>query len=333
MPQGASGPGPSPELRIDVEGVAPGTWRIDTFERGRPGRAAAYAVDGGSEIAIVETGTNAGVPSVVAGLRAAGLSEDRVTSLWVTHVHLDHAGGLGALAERWRGARVFVHPRGARHVIDPSRLESSARTVYGDAFDRYFGHLRGVAAERVVTPKDGERVQVGDRELVALHTPGHAPHHMMVEDTETRGVFTGDGAGIRYANLWPWGLANFHLPTSSPPSFDPDVMGESIGRVLARAPERLYFTHFGLGEPAEPYLVQCREDAQAWGRLADGATGLGETRDRLRSWIEARLRAGGVGDLAAAWEAADLDMDLDLDSQGLWVYVNQGAKRTGSSPT
>lgn len=324
--------GAQPRLRVDTERVAPGIWRIDTFERGRPGRAAAYAVDGGSEVAIVETGTNAGVPSLVAGLAAAGLAEERITSLWVTHVHLDHAGALGTLASRWPRARIFVHPKGARHVTDPSRLEASARTVYGDAFDTYFGHLVPVDAARVAAPEDGARVRVGDRELVALHTPGHAPHHMMVRDAETRGIFTGDGAGIRYANLWPWGLGNFHLPTSSPPRFDPGLMAASLARVLALGPERLYFTHFGLGEPAEPYLVACREDAETWGRLAEGAQSLEETRDRLRAWIEARLGAGGVQDLAAAWEAADLEMDLDLDSQGLWVYVSQGATRPGGGP-
>ncbi len=319
MPESESG------LRIDVRSVAHGIWRIDTFERGRRGRAAAYAIDGGTEIALVETGTNAGLPSLIAGLRAAGLAEDRVRSVWVTHVHLDHAGALGALAARWPGARVFVHPKGARHVTDPSRLEESARAVYGENFDAYFGHLLPVPEHQVHAPADGERIRVGDREFVALYTPGHAPHHMMIEDLETRGIFTGDGAGILYVNLWPWGIGAFHLPTTSPPRFDPDLMVQSLVRVRALDPDRLYFTHFGLGEPAEPYLVQCMEDARAWGRLAQASRSQEEVRERLRSWIEDRLRERGVHDLAAAWEAADLDMDLDLDSQGLWVYASRGA--------
>lgn len=316
---------------MDAAFLGHGIWRIDTFERGRPGRAAAYAVDGGSEIALVETGTNGGLPSLIGGLRAAGLAEDRIRSVWVTHVHLDHAGALGALAARWPQARVFVHPKGARHVIDPSRLESSARAVYGPSFDRYFGHLEPVGADRVVTPEDGEVVMVGERAFTALHTPGHAPHHMMIEDSETGGVFTGDGAGILYANLWPWGIGTFHLPTSSPPRFDPDLMVRSLERVLARQPKRLYFTHFGLGEPATPYLVQCMELARAWGRLAQASTSAEDARQRLRTWIVDRLGAHGVKDIAAAWEAADLEMDLDLDSQGLWVYASQGnVGRTGA---
>jgi len=316
-------PDPGAGLRVDVEALPGAIWRIDTFERGRRGRAAVYAVDGGSEIALVETGTLAGVPSLVAGLRAAGLAEDRVRWLIVTHVHLDHAGALGALAQRWPQARVWVHPRGAAHMIDPSRLEASARTVYGDAYDRYFGHLVPVPAQRVITPEDGARLRVGERELIALHTPGHAPHHMMVEDPATRGVFTGDGAGILYSTLAPWGLGDFHLPTTSPPSFDPDRMVESLRRVAARKPERLYFTHFGVGEPAERYLVQCMVDAAEWGRLARTWPDVDAVRQGLRSWIEARLTARGVRDLAQAWDTADLEMDWDLDSQGLWAYATR----------
>ena len=306
---------------VDVAEAAPGIYRIDAFERGRAQRAAVYVVDGGGVAALIETGARTSIDSVRGGLRALGIDEENVRYLVVTHVHLDHAGAVGALAAIWPWTRVVVHPRGARHVTDPSRLEASARSVYGARFDEYFGALVPVPQARVWAADDRARIGVGGRELIVLHTPGHAPHHLVVEDTATAGVFTGDSAGIVYPALAPWDRGAFHLPTTTPPSFDPEVMAQSLERLLARRPERLYFTHFGPAAPAEPLLRACVEEARAWGTLALGATTPEGVRAALRARIEGRLRAEGIGDVAAAWRAADLEFDLDLNSQGLWAYA------------
>ena len=297
------------------------------FERGRRERAAAYVVDGGGVAALIETGARTSIDSVRGGLMALGIDEESVRYIVVSHVHLDHAGAVGALAALWPWARVVVHPRGARHVTDPSRLEASARAVYGVRFDEYFGSLVPVPESRVWAADDRARLAVGGRELILLHTPGHAPHHMVVEDTATAGVFTGDSAGIIYPSLWPWGKATFHLPTTTPPSFEPEVMARSLERLIARRPARLYFTHFGPAEPAEPYLRACIEEAAAWAALARAESTPEGVRAALRRRLEDRLRAEGIGDVVAAWRAADLEFDLDLDSQGLWAYA-QAARST-----
>jgi glyoxylase-like metal-dependent hydrolase (beta-lactamase superfamily II) len=321
-------PEPRRGAPVDVAEAAPGIYRIDVFERGRPERAAAYVVDGGGVAALVETGARTSIDSLRGGLMALGMREESVRYIVVTHVHLDHAGAVGALAELWPWVRVVVHPRGARHVADPSRLEASARAVYGSRFDEYFGALVPVPQARVWAADDRARLAVGGRELIVLHTPGHAPHHIVLEDTATQGVFTGDSAGIIYPSLWPWGKATFHLPTTTPPSFEPEVMVESLERLLARDPRRLYFTHFGPAEPAEPFLRACIEEARTWGRLAMAETTPEGVRAALRRRMEERLRAEGIGDVAAAWRAADLEFDLDLDSQGLWAYA-EGVRNAG----
>lgn len=306
---------------VDVVEAAPGIYRIDVFERGQPSRACAYLVDGGGVAALVETGARTSIDSLRGGVRALGIDEESIRYLIVTHVHLDHAGAVGALAAMWPWTRVVVHPRGARHVTDPTRLEASARGVYGARFDAYFGALVPVPQERVWAAEDRARVSVGGRELIVLHTPGHAPHHMAVEDVATQGMFTGDSAGITYPALWPWGQAAFHLPTTTPPSFDPELMAHSLERLLARQPSRLYFTHFGPAEPAEPYLRACIDEARAWGGLALGERTPEGVRAALRARLESRLRQAGIGDLGAAWTAAGLEFDLDLNSQGLWAYA------------
>jgi glyoxylase-like metal-dependent hydrolase (beta-lactamase superfamily II) len=306
-------PEPRRGAPVDVAEAASGVYRIDLFERGRPGRAAAYLVDGDGVAALIETGAR------------TSIDEESVRYLIVTHVHLDHAGGVGALAALWPWARVVVHPSGARHVVDPGRLEASARSVYGERFDEYFGALVPVPEARVWAAEDRARVVVGGRELVLLHTPGHAPHHMVVEDVATRGLFTGDSAGILYPALAPWGLADFQLPTTTPPRFDPEVMARSLDRLAARDPERLYFTHFGAVAPARSYLRACGDEARAWAALALAESTPEGVRAALRRRIQDRLRASGVGDVEAAWRAADLEFDLDLNSQGLWVYA-QGVR-------
>jgi glyoxylase-like metal-dependent hydrolase (beta-lactamase superfamily II) len=309
---------------IDVAEVGDGVYRIDLFERGRTQRNACYVVDGGEAVALVEVGSGPSIPSLVGGLHALGVAPERIRWIVVSHVHLDHAGAAGALAQRWPWVRVAVHPEGARHLIDPRRLEESSRSVYGDKrFEALFGPLRAIPAERVWPAPDGGALDLSGRVLTVLHTPGHAHHHMALEDGRSGGIFTGDGAGIVYPSLWPWHLGGFHLPNTTPPRFDPDAMVASLERLVARRPKRLYITHFGPVAPADLFLRECAQVVREWQALGMAATSLDEVRASLRASIEAELHAHGVHDLAAAWHAADLDLDLDLNSKGLWAYAQR----------
>jgi len=181
-----------------VEALGDGIFAIDTgFHRDR--FDAAYLLVQGGRAAFIDTGTNFAVPRLLSALQSLGIERDAVEWVIPTHVHLDHAGGVGLLLQQLPAARLMVHPAGARHLIDPSRLWAGATAVYGaEEMARSYGELLPVAADRVVESSDGMCMQVGDRELLLIHTPGHARHHHCLWDAASRGWFTGDTFGLSY---------------------------------------------------------------------------------------------------------------------------------------
>ena len=181
-----------------VESLPHGIHAIDTGFH-RPRFDAAYLMVEAGRAAFIDTGTNHAVPRLLAALAATGLAPEAVDWLIVTHVHLDHAGGAGLLLRSLPNARFVVHPRGARHMIDPSALYEGARAVYGDEeMARSYGKLFAVPAERVVSPVDGETLALAGRPLHFIDTPGHARHHHCIWDERSRGMFTGDTFGLSY---------------------------------------------------------------------------------------------------------------------------------------
>ena len=184
-----------PSHTVDLGG---GVFQIDTgFQR--PLFDAAYLVVDGGHAAFIDTGTAFAVPHLLEALAATGLGVDQVDWVIPTHVHLDHAGGVGALMQHLPRAQVLVHPRGLRHMVDPSALYQGALAVYGQAeMDRSYGRLHGVAADRAVASQDGMTLPLGQRTLSLIDTPGHARHHHCIWDPVTRGWFTGDTFGLSY---------------------------------------------------------------------------------------------------------------------------------------
>jgi len=213
------------------------------------GAIAAFLVEGPSGAILVESGPLSTRDTLVAKLKEAGLAPEDLAGVFVTHIHLDHAGAAGWLAER--GAPVHVHPKGARHLIDPTRLVESSREVYGEDFERLWAGMDAAPEDRVVVVEDGETVTAGGIEVRALATPGHAFHHhaWIVGDT----VFAGDAAGAAVDD------SGFISVTSAPPQFHLDYTLESIDKLREIAPETLYLTHFGaVGDPAD-HLSSYRE--------------------------------------------------------------------------
>lgn len=194
---------------------------IHTIDTGFGGAQfdAAYLVVEAQRGALIDCGTSLSVPHLLAAVQAAGLAPAQVEWLILTHVHLDHAGGAGALLQHLPNARVLVHPRGAPHMIDPMRLIAGATAVYGEEeVARSYGQIVPVPAERVVEAADGQPVLLGERVLRTLETPGHARHHLCVWDARSRSWFTGDTFGLSYRQLDSEQGA-FILPTSSPVQF------------------------------------------------------------------------------------------------------------------
>ena len=207
--------------------------------------AACYLFEAGNRAAVIECGTNRSTDRILDVIRHRGWERGQVSHVIVTHVHLDHAGGAGRLMQELPEATLVVHSRGARHLVDPTKLEAGTRAVYGDElYDDMYGPLVPVPEARMRIMADGETLLVGDRELLFMDTPGHARHHFCVWDRLTRGWFTGDIFGVSYRIL-DTAEGHFMVPTTTPIQFDPEALIASVERLMAMKPEYLYLTHFG----------------------------------------------------------------------------------------
>jgi glyoxylase-like metal-dependent hydrolase (beta-lactamase superfamily II) len=220
--------------------VAPGITAIDTFFGGRERYTAAYLLEA-DEPAIVETGPTTSFDHVVAGLDALGIGGQDLAHVVVTHIHLDHAGGVGRIAERYPKAAIWVHERGARHLADPSRLVASAERIYGpELLASRFGAVEPVAPQRIRAVDGGGVIDLGGRTLDVLATPGHAKHHMALVDSATGAVFTGDALGIHPPD------APVLRPATPPPDYDLELAVSSIRAIRERARgSKVLFSHFG----------------------------------------------------------------------------------------
>jgi len=304
---------------------------IHTIDTGftRPGLDAAYLIVENGRGAFVDCGTSHGVPHLLQALREAGLTPDQVDWLIVTHVHLDHAGGAGELLARLPNAKLLVHPRGARHMVDPTQLWAGASAVYGAAvMEATYGKLRPVPAERVVEASDGYVAQLSGRPLRCLDTPGHARHHLCVHDERANVCFTGDTFGLSYREL-DTSQGAFVLPTTTPVQFDPDALHASIDRLVALQPDAMYLTHYGRVTDVPRQAASLHEQINALVTMAQTAgqqTAVPAERharikQALTDFYAARLSAHGwPGDRAALQTL--IGMDLELNAQGLGVWLD-----------
>ncbi|MBV9108223.1 MAG: MBL fold metallo-hydrolase [Gemmatimonadetes bacterium] len=282
---------------------APGVHRVDLVWNGLPGQVASYLLDGGDALAVVESGPTSTLPAVLDAMRALGREPEEITHVLVTHVHLDHAGGAGALLRHAPRAKVYVHPLGAKHLADPSRLLASATQLYGDAMDRLWGEMIAVPQDRMVVLQDGDEVRIGGRRLRAVDTPGHARHHHAYHDPGEGLVFTGDVGGIRLQ-----GHPYVSAPTP-PPDIDLDAWQESIRRLRALDAAILLPTHFGgFGDPAwhlddlAARLAAWAEWTGAQARAGAGSAAMAAAlRDRATADI---IAATGSEEAARAYELA-----------------------------
>ncbi len=218
---------------------------IDAFDLGKEQRTGSYVLHG-EDLTIIETSASPSIPYVLKGLKELGVELEQIKNIIVTHIHLDHAGGVGLLLESCPNAKVIVHPRGARHLADPSKLILGARAVYGELFDKLFNPILPVAADRLIVKEDGETIQIAEnRTLTFYDTPGHAKHHFSIHDSLSNGIFTGDTIGVYYPQTLEKGL-ELILPSTSPNQFDPLAMLQSLEKIKALQVERIYFGHYGM---------------------------------------------------------------------------------------
>ena len=300
-----------------------GITAVDT-EYVRPGLDASHLIVHGGRAAFVDTGTSLSVPLLLAALEEKGLERGQVDWVFVTHVHLDHAGGAGALMAALPNATAVLHPRGARHMIDPGRLIEGSKAVYGEEeFNRLYGEIRPIPAERIHVVADGERLALAGREFEFIHTEGHAKHHYCIVDPAAEAVFTGDCFGISYREL-DTAAGPFIFPTTTPVQFDPEAAHATIRRLLSYKPARAFLTHFSCVSAPAALAPQLHRDLDEYVKIAlahrDDGNPEASIRGALRDWMFSRLDEHGV-DPAPELRDEVLGMDLALNAQGLAVWL------------
>lgn len=310
-----------------------GAHGIHTIDTGfhRPQFDAAYLVVENGRAAFIDCGLNSSVPRLMAALADAQVAPDAVDWLILTHVHLDHAGGTGLLLQQLPNARLLVHPRGARHMIDPSQLIAGASAVYGaDEVARTYGELQPVDPARGTEAVDGHTVDLAGRRLLCLDAPGHARHHIVIFDARSQCFFTGDSFGLSYREL-DSAQGAFILPTSTPVQFEPERLKASITRMLSYQPAGMYLTHFGRVEPPARLAADLVEQIDAMVVIAEAARALtGQARHaalcaRLEQLYADRAEVHGCV-LKRAEVIAILAMDIELNAQGLGVWLDREAR-------
>jgi glyoxylase-like metal-dependent hydrolase (beta-lactamase superfamily II) len=313
-----------------VEALPHGIHVIDTGFH-RPRFDASFLIVESGRAAFIDTGTNFAVPRLLAALDDLGLPRDAVDYVIPTHVHLDHAGGAGLLMQSLPQATMLAHPRGARHMIDPAALYQGALAVYGQAsMDREYGTLLPVPAQRVQATEDGMTVQLAGRLLQFIDTPGHARHHHCVWDARSQGWFTGDTFGLSYREF-DTAAGAWVMPTSTPVQFEPEALRQSINRLLAREPQRMYLTHYGQAGDSNSDVRRLAEmlfsqldDMVALGQsLRDAPARHDALKTGLAALVRQQLQQHGVTDVDAG--VAGLALDIELNAQGLAIWLDRPA--------
>jgi glyoxylase-like metal-dependent hydrolase (beta-lactamase superfamily II) len=307
--------------------VAQGITAIDTFYAGRERYTAAYLLDG-SEPTIVETGPATSFEPVVGGLDRLGIGANDLAHIAVTHIHLDHAGGVWRIAQRYPNATIWVHERGARHLADPTRLRASVQSIYGEeTMASLFGTVGPVAAQRIRVLDDGAAIDLGGRSLTAVYTPGHAKHHMAIADSATGAVFTGDALGIHPP------VSGVLRPATPPPDYDLELALASIERIREHARgSKVLFSHFGPVEEVDRICDLALERFRRWTEAVGEAVVDPDDLDEVVRVLEARSVADAAIDTGAEaaldLQALETMSSVRLNAMGIAGYWKRRREAT-----
>jgi glyoxylase-like metal-dependent hydrolase (beta-lactamase superfamily II) len=301
-----------------------GIYAVDSGYTG-PDVAAIHLIEEGGRAALVDTGNNDSLRHVLEALAETGLSAESVDFVLLTHIHLDHAGGAGAFMQAFPNAKLVVHPRGARHMAEPSKLFAGVSAVYGpERAKELYGELIPVPMARIIEAGDGHELNLGGRVIRVFDTPGHARHHVCYFDTKSRAFFTGDTFGLSYRTLDVGGKPSI-FPTTTPVQFEPEAMHASIRRMEAEQPTAMYLTHYAQVRDVPRLAADMH-------RLIDAHVAIAERHaaaEGRKNLIEQDIWAL-VGEEAtrAGWTVPEaewrriLALDVELNAQGLDVWLD-----------
>ncbi len=304
---------------------------IDT-EYARPLQDASHLIVTDGKAAFVDTGANNSVPLLLDALEQQELEADDVDYVFLTHIHLDHAGGAGALMRKLPSARCVIHPRGARHMIDPTKLIAGTEAVYGkDKTREIYGDILPIDEQKIDVADDGQWFELNGRGMQCIFTEGHAKHHYVLNDPASKGVFTGDSFGVSYRET---DTANGAIifPTSTPIDFDPDEAHKSIERIMACDPQQVYLTHYSKVDELQRLagdMHECIDDYVAMALANEHANDRqAALQHAMFDYMCGRLEAHGFkGDRDAMWSI--MHIDVGLNAQGLDVWLKRRKKSSG----
>jgi glyoxylase-like metal-dependent hydrolase (beta-lactamase superfamily II) len=307
--------------------AAPGISGIDTKMIGREMVTSAYLLHG-NEPGLVETGPSLSREAVGEGLAELGIGPDDLAHIVVTHIHLDHAGGVGTLARAYPRASIWVHQRGAPHLADPTRLVSSVQRVYGaDRARAYFGGVEPTPADRLRSVDEGDVIAMGERSLEVLYTPGHASHHVALVDSETGAVFAGDAIGVHLPDV------KVLRPATPPPDIDVELMVQSIERIRERTRSMLLLSHFGAVPEVNAICDLAILRVRGWAEDVRESLGRTDDVDEIAKALQERVTAE---DLADAGEGADMERyemlsSVQVNAMGLIRYWRKRWEREAAA--
>lgn len=297
----------------------------------RPYRAAIHLLVEQGMAALIDTGTNFSIPGVVDVLKSKHIPLEDIAYVILTHIHLDHAGGASECMRLFPNARLVVHPRGASHMINPTRLVAGASSVYGaEEFKRVYGEIQCIDEHRIIEAPDNHCIDLNGRLLCFLDTPGHARHHVCIYDERSQSMFTGDTFGVSYREFDVNGM-EFVFPTTSPVQFDPDAAHASLDRIMSFKPQFAYLTHYSR-------ITHLEQHASAMHRLIDAHVTIAQNANTPQSDRQSVISEGLKALFKQCLSAHDcrlseaevnqlLRSDIKLNAQGLVYWLDHPTER------
>ena len=285
-------------------------------------------------LTVIETSASPSIPHLKKGLSKLNINPEDIQYIILTHIHLDHAGGAGLFLKECPNARIIVHPKGKRHLIDPTRLITGAKAVYGDKFEELFHPIVPIPEDRIIVMAHGEQLSLSEGcTLTFYHTPGHANHHISIYDSASNGMFTGDTCGIQYTI----GSKRFYFPSTSPNQFDPEQMRNSISMYRSLNLDRLYFGHYGVTEEVSFALSEVEKWLDLFMEKSEGKYSAHVTMEENIKAITTLLYELTSNELVQKGIEPDnpvfrlLQLDMNVSAMGIVDYLNKRHKGDHSS--
>ena len=300
-------------------------YQMELVDNASTYRTSGYIIKADKNV-LIETGASPANEMIHKAFQELDLKPEQIDIIIVTHIHLDHAGGAGLLMSQCPNAKLFVHPKGKKHLADPGKLIAGAKQVYGNKFDGLFHPILPIAEKRIEIMEDQQKIILSnDRALVFMDTPGHAFHHTVIYDPTSQGFFAGDSVGIYFHRLFEQYGFKFCLPVSAPPQFQPEIMIDTLSRLADLKPERIYFTHYGMSEDAINLLNQAKHWTSFFGNDCVEEYQRKRSPEQLVSFIQKRVKKE-LALLGVPEDFSDADTlltDIYLNVQGIVVYAEK----------